>query len=171
MCFKKNKIAFSFFSLVFVFSTVLFAHQGHHHSEEEVKESKESSDEQQREILKAINEDYLKNVKPIFKNSCFNCHSSQNQFPWYHSLPLVKGLLDSDVQEAKKHMDLSNDFPFAGHGTPKEDLEAIGKAVAEGDMPPFRYRMMHWKSGLSKVEKEAILKWVVESQKKLNLNS
>ncbi len=165
----KHKMVFSFLSLIF-FSTVLLAHESHHDSTKEVEESKSPAEESQLEIFKAINEDYLKTVKPIFKNSCFNCHSSQNQLPWYHSLPLVKGLLDSDIQESKKHMDLSNDFPFQGHGTPQEDLEAIGKTVRDGTMPPFRYRMMHWGSGLSKTEKEAILKWVEESQKKLSPN-
>ncbi len=162
----KYKLAFSL-ALIFVCSAGVFAHEAHHESKEEVQESKAPSEESQIEIFKAINEDYLKTVKPIFQNSCFNCHSSQTQFPWYHSLPFVNDLLDSDVQEAKKHMDLSNDFPFQGHGTPQEDLEAIGKTVQEGSMPPFRYRMMHWGSGLSKEEREKILKWAKESQKKM----
>lgn len=164
----KYKIMVSFFALIFVLSVGLFAHERHHHSEQEVQELKIPSNESQMEIFKTINADYLKTVKPIFQNSCFNCHSSQNHFPWYHSLPFVNGFLGSDVQEAKKHMDLSNDFPFKGHGTPEEDLEAIGKSVREGAMPPFRYRLMHWRSGLSKEEKGKIFKWVEESQKKLN---
>lgn len=166
----KRELIFSFLTLIFVCSAGVFAHEAHHESKEEVQESKAPSAESQIELFKAINEDYLKTVKPIFKNSCFSCHSSETKFPWYHSLPFVNDLLDSDVQEAKKHMDLSNNFPFEGHGTPQEDLEAIGKSVREGSMPPFRYRMMHWGSGLSKTEREAILKWVEESQNKLKPN-
>ncbi|GEM_PF-576908 len=162
----KHKIIFFCFTFVFIFSTVLFAHE----SDKKVEESKKPSNEIQVGILGAINENYLKTVKPIFQKSCFDCHSSQTQFPWYHSLPFVKRLLDSDVQEAKKHLDLSHDFPFEGHGTPQEDLEAIGKSIRKGTMPPFRYRMMHWGSGVSKSDQDAILKWVEESQKRLILN-
>ena len=63
------------------------------------------------------------------------------------------------MKEAKVHLDFSNDFPFEGHGSPKEDLEAIAKSIKKGTMPPFRYTVMHWGSELSTDEKEAILKW------------
>ncbi len=164
----KYRIAFSI--LLFVLSAGLFAHEAHHDSRKEVEEATEPSDESEVEVLKAINEDYLKTVKPIFQISCFNCHSSHTKYPWYHFLPGIKKLIDSDISESKKHLDMTNDFPFQGHGSPEKDLEAIGNVVNKGTMPPFRYRMMHWGSGLSKEEREIIMKWIKGSQQKLNTN-
>lgn len=172
---KAIENSFFFFCLMAViwmtyFMTSSFAHEKRLHEEkQETPETQKTSRIGEEQIVyTSINKFYLREVKPIFQNSCFNCHSSQTQFPWYHSLPLVKGLLDSDVQEAKKHLDFSNGFPFQGHGTPREDLEAIAKSVSEGTMPPFRYRMLHWGSGLTKEEREKILNWIQESQRKLD---
>ena len=41
------------------------------------------------------------------------------------SVFFIKGLLDSDVKEAKKHLDMSDDFPFDGHGSADEDLKDV----------------------------------------------
>jgi hypothetical protein len=81
---------------------------------------------------------------------------------------VAKGLIESDLREAKEHLDFSLGFPFQGHGAPKEDLEAIADAVHDNSMPPFRYRLMHWSSALSQAEKDAVLAWVEKSLKVLS---
>ena len=42
-------------------------------------------------VYAVIAESY-KTVEPMLKNSCYDCHTSQTVFPWYHSLG------DGDVQ-------------------------------------------------------------------------
>ncbi|MGE0527893.1 MAG: heme-binding domain-containing protein [Bdellovibrionales bacterium] len=117
--------------------------------------------------LEKINESYKREVKPIFQRSCFNCHSQSPRLPWYHSLPLIHRLLENDMKEAKVHLDFSNDFPFTGHGSPKEDLQAIAESIEDKSMPPFRYKIMHWKSALSEKERKLVLKWTTESRRLL----
>lgn len=151
---------------VFLIPIPLIAHEGHPH-EEAGKEQKETPASQEQETLAGINQNYVREIKPIFQNSCFNCHSTNTQYPWYYKVPGVKQLLDHDTREAKKHIDMTNDFPFKGHGTPSEDLEAIGKAVNKETMPPLRYILMHWNARLTEENKKAILQWVEESQDKL----
>ena len=119
--------------------------------------------EVEKEKLRQINLDYVSTVKPIFDKSCFDCHSSATRFPWYSDLPGAKQLIQKDVSEAKTHVDMTNDFPFESHGTPKEDLEAIRDSVRDGSMPPFRYRIMHWGSGLNDEEKARVLDWIEKS--------
>lgn len=158
-----NNIKNTFWFVSFVFmAVVVFAHEHHQHIEQTTPPTN-----QEKEILKAINEKYVQSVKPIFQEKCFNCHSNQTKFPFYYKMPGAKQLIDADIVEAKKHIDMSNDFPFQGHGTPKEDLEAIAKSVTNNDMPPFKYKMMHWKSGITKQEREQILQWTKESLESL----
>ncbi|RYZ91045.1 MAG: hypothetical protein EOP06_07235 [Proteobacteria bacterium] len=111
----------------------------------------------------SINELYLKDIKPIFKRSCFDCHSSSTTYPWYSKMPGAKQLIRNDINEAKQHLDLTNDFPFAGHGSPPEDLVAINEQVQDGDMPPWRYRVLHSDSKLTDDEKAAVQAWVEKS--------
>jgi hypothetical protein len=117
--------------------------------------------------LVQVNEQYLKNVKPIFQHKCFDCHSGSTVFPWYHGIPGIRQLLDHDIHEARGDMDMSEDFPFLGKGTPQDYLNAIQDAVNDGSMPPFRYRLIHRDSKLMDDEKKTILGWVEKAIKLL----
>jgi hypothetical protein len=72
-----------------------------------------------------------------------------------------------DMSESKKHLDFFKDFPFKGHGTPTEDLEAIKKSVSDKTMPPSTYLIMHRQAELSPEEIKTISDWVDESLKEL----
>lgn len=144
-------------SLALLFSLNLYAHEGKKHMAIKKDNSKVH--------IQKINQEYLKQVKPIFQNKCFNCHSSETKFPWYYKLPLVKEIVDSDIKEAKKHLDMSNDFPFDGHGSPVEDLRELEETVQKGDMPPLNYKIMHWGSSLTKKDKDKIMGWTKNSIK------
>lgn len=137
-----------------------------HHEKTEVE--KKASTHNEEEALKTINQNYVKNVKQIFQASCFDCHSGQTRYPWYYKIPGAKQLIDRDIREARKHIDMSDDFPFNGHGTPSEDLEALQKSIQKSTMPPFRYKITHWNSQLSQEQKRVILKWIEESQDELS---
>ena len=121
--------------------------------------------------LAAINDDYVATVKPLFSQSCASCHGAGKTLPWYHVLPLVRGMIDDDVAKARRTIDMSHDFPFRGRGTAAEYLEAIQEVVSEGSMPPLRYRAVHWGSALSAVEKNTVSRWVERSQERLRQKS
>lgn len=136
----------------------VFAHKNHSHQKPEIVETG---------TLKSINSAYMRDVKPIFQKKCFDCHSNQPRYPWYSKLPGAKQLIESDIAEAKKHLDFSSDFPFKGHGSPKEDLDEIQRSIDSNEMPLLRYRILHWDSKVSPEEKAAIQAWIAESQKLL----
>lgn len=139
-----------------------YAHQGEDHSKhkQEVVETSEAQ-------LQLINESYQKDVFSIFKAKCMDCHGEPRKLPWYHALPFAKQIMNDDMNEAKKHLDIREGFPFKGHGTPKEDLEAIAETIKKNEMPPLRYKVMHWSSGVTENEKKIIQAWVEESLKSL----
>lgn len=116
-----------------------------------------------KEQLEQINQSYLLHVKPIFKEKCLDCHGVGREKPWYYILPGVRSLMDRDIEEAKEHMDMSKDFPFIGHGTAKDDLEAILTTIKDESMPPLQYRLIHWSSMLTFSEKKIVEQWVQQS--------
>lgn len=144
------------------------AHEGEQHQSPKEQKRNAVEEKQRKDSLALIKDSYVSNVKPLFKKSCFDCHSSSTNFPWYSDLPGARQLIQSDIAEAKVHLDMSEDFPFKGHASPAEDLKAISKAVLDGSMPPFRYRLMHPASKLTDSEKKTIREWVEESLKLLN---
>lgn len=148
---------------ILIFAVFTTAHEGHHkahHLPEAVTVEVKTS-------LEEINEAYLKDIKPIFQKKCFDCHSTQTNFPWYSNIPGVKQLIQSDIDEAQEHLNMEPNFPFKSHASPIEDLKAIEESVQKNEMPPFRYRIMHSDSLLTKEEKEKVQKWVQYGNEKL----
>jgi hypothetical protein len=138
------------------------SHEAHH---EKIPEPEKKKVEQN---LQPVIESYQQRVELLFKRTCFDCHSDQTNYPWYSRLPLVRRMIKNDIQEARKHMDMSAGFPFKGHGTVEEDLNAIKNSISKNEMPPLRYRFMHSKNELSIAEKEIIVGWVDEALAGLN---
>jgi hypothetical protein len=142
------------FEICFAIATSVLAHEGHHKSVEPLPTAATKNS------LEKINESYLKDVKPIFQNKCFDCHGPQVRFPWYQKIPGIRQFIENDISEAKEHIDMQNDFPFKSHATPFEDLEAIGEDVEENEMPPMSYRWMHPDTALNSEEKKVVQQWV-----------
>jgi hypothetical protein len=145
-------------------STLALAHEGHHHTHGEVVNKAAPPGSEREKRLQQINQSYLATIKPIFQAKCFDCHSEATRFPWYYSIPGVKQYIDSDIREAKEHLEMTHDFPFRGHGTSEEDLEAIGASMVKGDMPPWSYRIFHSGSKVTDEEASKILSWAKESR-------
>lgn len=143
-----------------------WSHEGEKQGANE--KSKITNEELLVSSLKKINDLYLIEVMQIFRQKCFDCHGSVDKFPWYSIIPGPKHLIISDIREAKKHLDMSKDFPFGGHATSIEHLKAIEKLILNNTMPPLRYKIMHWGSGLTSEEKIILRKWVMDSLKILN---
>jgi len=149
------------FGLSLIFSSQLvFSHGGEKHDSKSPKAKAEKSN---KFSLEFINNKYLSDVKPILKKKCFHCHGDNKDYPWYYVIPGPKHLINYHMEESKEHLDMREDFPFKGHGTPEKDLKAILKVVEEGSMPPITYRLMHWDKWLSTQEKTIIKKWANES--------
>ena len=106
-------------------------------------------------------------LKPAFEHSCYDCHSKFTQFPWYYRLPIVKGMIDSDIKEARREVDLSNGFPFAGKGSQADMLKGVLDEIQEGEMPPFSYRMIHWGRQIEGASKESVVSWIDSSLARL----
>ncbi|MCF6309218.1 MAG: heme-binding domain-containing protein [Sulfurimonas sp.] len=147
---------------------ILLAHGTNTHLEIEKKVSKQDIFiVEEQNIYKEINTQYMKNIKPIFEKKCFDCHGSVSNYPWYYNVPGVKQMMDYDIKEAKKHMDMSKDFPFISHETPLNDLTSLKDIAIKGSMPPLRYVLGHWNSSLAEDEKQVLKKWSEESISKL----
>lgn len=109
--------------------------------------------------LAAVGAAYDKDIQPIFKKACFDCHTKDTVWPWYHSIPGVKQYLDMHVNEGLDGLDLSKGFPFNSDVHPMRHLRRIGRQVGEGDMPLWDYRLMHPAARLSDAEKQAVVSW------------
>ena len=114
-------------------------------------------------LYKEINDAYLADIKPIFEKKCFDCHGTLSKKPWYYDIPGISYMIQKDMEEAKEHMNMRQDFPFISHESPYNDLKSIKKIGLKGGMPPLKYIIGHWDSKLSDNERKALIKWSNDS--------
>lgn len=169
---------FRLLAVLLLLPLLAYAHGNEDHSKKDIEEKEDqkgmiemSNNEESKEKklqsmklhLKAINRSYQTSVKPIFNEKCVDCHGVPEKYPWYYKVPGIKHIMDYDIRKAKEHLDMSNDFPFGGHGTPLSDLTELRKTVEGGSMPPLQYWIFHPSSRPTAEEKEIIFNWIDQS--------
>lgn len=156
--------------LTFIFaitSSAALAHQGHRHAHPGSQAKTPMSRKEGDSALRLIREDYKRRVELVFQKTCMDCHSSQTRYPWYYKIPGIRQRIESDIREARHHLDFSDGYPFKSHATPTEDLDAISESIQRGTMPPFSYRIMHQKDGMTDEERKTVLDWVRQSKARM----
>jgi len=114
-----------------------------------------------------INTDF-QTIQPILRSSCYDCHSTQTDFPWYHALPIVKGFMDEHIEHGRGHLDMTNGFPFNDGKKDQMDLlEEMKDEIKEGDMPIFSYRLMHWGTLIEGKQQDSVFGWIDRTAAKL----
>ncbi len=97
---------------------------------------------------------------PIFLNKCLDCHSSKTQKPFYMGFPIAKDIIAQDIAHAMGALNMEKTLFKPGLPPPAYALAQIEYVVEEGNMPPHRYRALHWDAGLSADDKKMIREWI-----------
>jgi cytochrome c len=90
-------------------------------------------------------------AKAVLVTKCADCHSSETRWPVYARIAPGSWLIERDIAEARKHMDLSQ---WEKLSTDRQDV-LVAKIIQEaksGDMPPLQYLALHWGAELSKAD-------------------
>jgi hypothetical protein len=97
-------------------------------------------------------------VKGVLERSCYDCHSNETRWPWYSRVAPVSWLVHHDVEAGRKALNFSdwNALPVAQQS--KKGRE-IAESVAEGEMPPWYYVVLHPSAALSASDKSRIEAW------------
>lgn len=98
------------------------------------------------------------NIKTDLINACFDCHSNQTNYLWYHKISPISFLVNKHIVDGK------NDLNFSEWG--KMDvfdkigkLDEINTETTRKLMPLKSYTLIHSKAKLSDEQREAISKW------------
>lgn len=91
-------------------------------------------------------------ITGIMRNACYDCHSNATQYPWYSHVAPVSWLLESHIDEAREHINLSDwgDYP---EKTANLKLEGMAADVKSGEMPLTSYTWMHSEARLTNAQR------------------
>jgi cytochrome c len=104
-------------------------------------------------LLKGVN--MPTDGRAVLVAKCADCHSSETRWPVYARIAPGSWLIERDIVEARKKMDLSR---WEKLSTDSQDV-LVAKIIQEaksGDMPPLQYRLLHWNAKLSKADVQTI---------------
>jgi hypothetical protein len=98
-------------------------------------------------------------VLSMLHTSCYDCHSNTTQYPWYAEVQPVGWLLNYDIQQGKRHLNLSE---FATYPLRRQfiKLQQIGEQVDGEEMPLPKYLIMHAEAKLSPEQRERLVAWI-----------
>ncbi len=91
-------------------------------------------------------------TRQLFFRVCKDCHSNETKYPWYAWIAPVSWLIAHDVQEGRKHLNVSE------WHRPQKDADEAAEVYRKGEMPPRLYRLMHPEVELSQAERQEFLR-------------
>ncbi|MGH7779676.1 MAG: heme-binding domain-containing protein [Candidatus Binataceae bacterium] len=97
-------------------------------------------------------------VEQILQNSCYSCHSNGGSAPWYASIS--PSYLASNSARSKMNFSDWNNYDQA---TKAQARNLAASVVADGEMPPWDFKLLHPSAGLTASDKAAISQWAAET--------
>ena len=83
--------------------------------------------------------------------ACFDCHSNETVWPWYSNIAPMSWLLQQHVDEGRAKLN------FSEWGTGEQESDDIVEVVADGEMPPWDYLILHPEARLSDADTQTFL--------------
>jgi len=98
-------------------------------------------------------------VISILENSCFNCHSNQQNLNWYDKIAPISWAVNKDVKRAKEVLNFSEWNYSAGEHQGK--MYAILNMMQSGKMPLPEYTILHPSAKITPKDVEVIRKYTL----------
>ncbi|MDF1518433.1 MAG: heme-binding domain-containing protein [Lutibacter sp.] len=101
------------------------------------------------------------NIQSLLKNSCYDCHSNNTNYPWYNKIQPVSWFLEYHIKEGKKELNFSE---FGGYSKrrQKSKLKSIKSQIEKNEMPLSTYTIFHRDVKLSENDKKLITNYLNE---------
>ena len=94
-------------------------------------------------------------AKAVLVTKCADCHSNATMWPVYARVAPGSWLIERDIVEARKKMDLSRWQEMSA----EKQQELAAKIIQEaksGAMPPLQYLALHWNAKISNADLQAL---------------
>ena len=95
-------------------------------------------------------------TRELFFRVCADCHSNETKRPWYSSVAPVSWLVQHDIDDGRKHFNIS----VWGIQERNDGDDAAGE-IEEGEMPPWFYLIPRPNARLSEEESKSLIKGLV----------
>lgn len=98
-------------------------------------------------------------IDATLKRACYDCHSNETRWPRYSRFAPLSWVIVHDVTFGRKEVNFS-EWGSYYPATRRRKLEWMGRALREGKMPPWDYRLLHPGARLTKADRAALERWI-----------
>lgn len=90
-------------------------------------------------------------TRELAVRACFDCHSNETEWLWYHNIAPISWGVQWDVDNGRATMN------FSEWNREQDEAKDAAEVIAEGEMPPNRYTIVHPAALLTDAEKEELM--------------
>jgi len=94
-------------------------------------------------------------IRALVIGACYDCHSDHTDYPIWAYVTPINFIIQDHINEGREELNYSRWDRFVGSKHAAESSESM----AEGEMPPADYAMMHGHAQLSPVQKAELIGW------------
>ncbi len=106
-------------------------------------------------------------VISILKNSCYDCHSNETEWPFYSYIAPVSWLVYRDVKFGREDMNFS-EWKKLSDSDRNHTKEEIIEEISRDTMPIPIYLITHPSASLSKEDKLLLKNWLTGRETKMS---
>jgi hypothetical protein len=96
-------------------------------------------------------------VAASIRAACYDCHSHETKWPLYSRIAPSSWLVVSDVNEGRRHLNLS-EWPTDPAAIAKK-LDRINEVLDYKEMPPKKYTLLHPEARLTDAQRKEVMDW------------
>jgi hypothetical protein len=100
-------------------------------------------------------------VKSVLRRACYDCHSNETTWPWYSRIAPISWFLAWDVREGRAELNFSTWSQYNTQQQVKK-LKESWEQIAEDEMPPWFYLLLHPDAQLSATERVLLRQWAAQ---------
>ena len=108
-----------------------------------------------------------KDIEHDLRESCYDCHSNNTQYPWYNKVQPIAWFLEEHIKEGKEELNF-NEWGDYSDRRKRSKLKSIASQIEDDKMPLSSYTLIHKDAKLSVEEKERILTLVNDLMEELD---
>lgn len=91
-------------------------------------------------------------TRELFNRTCGDCHSNETAWPWYTNIAPVSWLVQKDVDKGRAVFNVSE------WGRREMEGDDAAEVIAEGEMPPSIFLVLHPEARLNQTDKQNLIK-------------
>jgi hypothetical protein len=95
-------------------------------------------------------------VEGILRSACYDCHSDQPRYPWYHNITPVNFWLQDHIDEAREELNFSQWGTYSAKRITRK-IKEIDEEVSEGEMPLPSYTWLHAEARLTDAQRKELI--------------